>query len=53
MGIKLYGMALSNYYNIVKAVLIEKGILFEEVLVKPRGRISSQESNGEGPLYRN
>ena len=35
MGIKLYGMPLSNYYNIVKAVLIEKGILFEEVLVKP------------------
>ncbi len=35
MGIKLYGMPLSNYYNIVKAVLIEKGILFEEVLIKP------------------
>jgi glutathione S-transferase len=33
--IKLYGMNLSNYYNIVKAVLIEKGLEFEEVLVKP------------------
>jgi glutathione S-transferase len=35
MGIKLYGMPLSNYYNMVKAVLIEKGMDFEEVLVTP------------------
>ena len=33
--IKLYGMPLSNYYNMIKCVLIEKGMAFEEVLVKP------------------
>lgn len=35
MSIKLYGFPISNYYNIVKAVLLEKGMEFEEVLVKP------------------
>ncbi|MFT6093327.1 MAG: glutathione S-transferase [Pseudohongiellaceae bacterium] len=35
MSIKLYGFPISNYYNMVKAVLIEKGMDFEEVLVKP------------------
>ncbi len=35
MTIKLYGMPLSNYYNMVKTVLIEKGMDFEEVLVQP------------------
>lgn len=35
MGLKLYGMPLSNYYNMVKTILIEKGMDFEEVLVKP------------------
>lgn len=35
MSIKLYGFPVSNYYNMVKAVLIEKGMEFEEVLVKP------------------
>ncbi|MDA1372229.1 MAG: glutathione S-transferase family protein [Proteobacteria bacterium] len=35
MSIKLYGMPLSNYYNMVKAILLEKGMEFEEVLVKP------------------
>jgi glutathione S-transferase len=35
MSIKLYGFPISNYYNMVKAVLIEKGLGFEEVLVKP------------------
>ncbi len=35
MTIKLYGVPLSNYYNMVKTVLIEKGMDFEEVLVKP------------------
>jgi len=33
--IKLCGFALSNYYNKVKFVLLEHGITFEEVLVKP------------------
>ena len=31
--IKLSGFALSNYYNKVKLVLLEKGVPFEEVLV--------------------
>ena len=35
MSIKLYGFPISNYYNMVKAILIEKGMDFEEVLVKP------------------
>lgn len=39
MSIKLYGFPVSNYYNMVKAVLIEKGMAFEEILAKP-----SQES---------
>jgi glutathione S-transferase len=33
--IKLYGMNYSNYYNIVKTVLLEKGLDFEEVHVTP------------------
>lgn len=33
--IKLYGFPISNYYNIVKMTLLEKGIAFDEVLVRP------------------
>ncbi len=33
--IKLHGFALSNYYNKVKFVLLEHGIEFEEVSIKP------------------
>lgn len=29
--IKLYGFSVSNYYNVVKAALLEKGLEFEEV----------------------
>ena len=29
---KLYGFAISNYYNMVKLALLEKGLPFEEVL---------------------
>ena len=35
MTIKLHGMPLSNYYNVVKAVMLEKGIEFEEISTKP------------------
>ena len=35
MSLKLYGMPLSNYYNMVKTILLEKGMDFEEVLVQP------------------
>jgi len=33
--IKLHGFASSNYHNVVKLALIEKGIPFEEVVVYP------------------
>ncbi len=33
--IKLYGLKMSNYYSLVKAVLIEKGLEFEEVKAPP------------------
>lgn len=35
MTIKLLGMTYSNYYNMVKAIMIEKGMDFEEVHVLP------------------
>ncbi len=38
--IKLHGMARSNYFGLVKAVLVERGIEFEEVQANP-----SQEEN--------
>ena len=31
MMIKLYGLRMSNYYSLTKAVLIEKGLEFEEI----------------------
>lgn len=33
--IKLYGLRISNFYNIVKLALLEKGIPFEEITVRP------------------
>lgn len=33
--IKLYGLKMSNYYSLTKAVLIEKGLDFEEVKAPP------------------
>jgi glutathione S-transferase len=35
--LKLYGFALSNYYNKVKLALLEKGVPFEEVLTPMGG----------------
>jgi glutathione S-transferase len=35
MNIALHGFALSNYYNKVKMVLLEKGLAFDEVRVAP------------------
>ena len=48
--LKLYGFAVSNYYNMVKLALLEKGVPFEEVVffpghtsealaVSPRGKV--------------
>lgn len=33
--IKLHGVPLSNYYNMVKTALLEKGIQFEDVMTPP------------------
>ncbi len=33
--IKLYGFPVSDYYNMVKVALLEKGFQFEEVMVRP------------------
>ncbi len=33
--IQLYGLRLSNYYSLIKALLIEKGVDFEEVKAPP------------------
>lgn len=33
--IRLYGFAVSNYYNMVKMALLEKGVDFEEINVRP------------------
>ena len=38
--LKLHGFALSNYYNMIKLALLEKGFEFEEVYARP-----SQEDN--------
>lgn len=35
MSIKLYGINLSNYYAVLKAIMLEKGMAFEEVEVNP------------------
>jgi glutathione S-transferase len=33
--IQLYGLTMSNYYSLIKALLIEKGLEFEEVKAPP------------------
>jgi glutathione S-transferase len=48
--LKLYGFSVSNYYNMVKLALLEKGLAFEEVpffagqtpaalAISPRGKV--------------
>src|SRR3546814_10171067 len=48
--LKLYGFSVSNYYNMVKLALLEKGLPFEEVsfygaqtpdvlAISPRGKV--------------
>ena len=32
---KLHGLAVSNYYNVVKTALLEKGLEFEEIMAPP------------------
>ncbi|MFM2054343.1 MAG: hypothetical protein RL456_2380 [Pseudomonadota bacterium] len=45
--IRLHGFPLSNYYNRVKLVLLEKGLPFEEVVTLPRG---GEEVQAHSPL---
>lgn len=45
--IKLYGFSVSNYYNVVKAVLLEKELDFEEVFT--RGS-SDEEYRAKSPM---
>ncbi len=33
--VKLYGLPVSNYYNVIKLAMLEKGVPFEEVLQRP------------------
>lgn len=58
--LKLYGFSVSNYYNVVKAAMLEKGIEFEEVpaytplsgdslLLSPMGKVPFLETS-QGPL---
>lgn len=51
MTIKLHGMTYSNYYNMVKAVMIEKGMDFEEVHILPNqeGEFLSKSPMGKVP----
>lgn len=47
--LKLYGFSVSNYYNVVKAALLEKGLPFEEVLVYPSPELLQQSPMGKVP----
>ena len=38
--IQLYGLRMSNYYSLVKALLIEKGVEFEEIIISTVPKIS-------------
>ncbi len=35
MSLKLHGLPISNYYNVAKTALLEKGVAFEEVMLMP------------------
>lgn len=45
--IKLYGLRMSNYYSLVKALLIEKGLDFEEVKAPP---LQNDENLARSPM---
>src|SRR5690606_9540899 len=47
--LKLHGFAVSNYYNVVKAALLEKGLAFEEVLVYPSPALLDKSPMGKAP----
>ena len=46
--LKLHGFRFSNYHNVVKVVLLEKGIAFEEVVVYPPADDAYRRKNPTG-----
>jgi glutathione S-transferase len=46
--LKLHGFRFSNYHNVVKVVLLEKGIAFEEVVVYPPADAAYRRKNPTG-----
>ncbi len=46
--LRLHGFASSNYHNVVKLVLIEKGLDFEEVTVYPPSDLAYEAKNPTG-----
>lgn len=50
MTIKLYGVGLSNYMRMTKALLIEKGLAFEEVAAAPSQKEEFLEISPMGKL---
>ena len=49
--IKLYGFPVSNYFNMVKLALLEKGLAFEEVAARPsqEGEFKAKSPMGKVP----
>ena len=48
--IKLYGLKMSNYYSLTKALLIEKGLEFEEVKAPPTQKADNLERSPMGKM---
>lgn len=48
--IKLYGMKMSNYYSLTKALLVEKGLDFEEVEAPPSQEEDSLQRSPMGKM---
>ena len=48
--IKLYGLRMSNYYSLTKALLIEKGLEFEEVKAPPSQKEAYLERSPMGKM---
>ena len=48
--IQLYGLPMSNYYSLIKALLIEKGLEFEEVAAPPTQKPDNLERSPMGKM---
>ncbi|NQV22424.1 MAG: glutathione S-transferase N-terminal domain-containing protein [Rhodospirillales bacterium] len=53
--IKLYGFPVSNYFQMAKFGLMEKGVKFEEVPAQPsqEPEFKAKEPHGQVAVYRN